>query len=88
VIPLLVAGQACSKDEAVDSNPDFTVGGSLVAGQAGSAALAGSVPGGSSGTETPPYDCVLHPVTHIEIINACTDSVRIEKDPDVPAPGP
>jgi hypothetical protein len=38
-----------------------------------------------SGPPTPPYDCVLNPKTHLEIINACTDAVRIEKHPGLPA---
>lgn len=32
----------------------------------------------------PPYDCVLKPKTHLEIINACTSAVRIEKHPVLP----
>jgi hypothetical protein len=35
--------------------------------------------------EQPPYDCVLHPTTHLEIINACTDALRIDKHPSLPA---
>jgi hypothetical protein len=44
-------------------------------------------PDGAAGAapELPPYDCVLRPLTHLEIINACTDAARIEKRPDLPA---
>jgi len=40
--------------------------------------------GGTGADAAPPYDCVLHPKTHVEIINACTDAVRIEKHPMLP----
>src|SRR5438128_1136760 len=41
--------------------------------------------GGAPEDAAPPYDCVLNPRTHAEIINACTDAVRIEKHPMLPA---
>ena len=31
-----------------------------------------------------PSDCVLDPKTHEEIINGCTDAVRITKNPTLP----
>lgn len=31
-----------------------------------------------------PSDCVLNPKTHEEIINGCTDAVRIAKNPTLP----
>jgi hypothetical protein len=31
-----------------------------------------------------PLDCYLHPTTHLEIINACTDAVHIDKHPELP----
>lgn len=31
-----------------------------------------------------PGDCFLNPKTHFEIINACTDAVRITKNPTLP----
>jgi hypothetical protein len=43
------------------------------------------VANGGAPPEQPPYDCVLHPKTHLEIINACTDATRIEKHPELPA---
>jgi hypothetical protein len=50
------------------------------------AGSSGGMPGtgGASEDAAPPYDCVLHPTTHAEIINACTDAVRIEKHPVLP----
>lgn len=69
-------------------------GGQGTSGTAGSStgatSSAGSPPepmagAAGAGGEVPPYDCVLHPTTHVEIINACTDAVRIEKHPSLPA---
>jgi hypothetical protein len=31
-----------------------------------------------------PADCVMNPKTHIEIINACTDAVKVQKNPTLP----
>ena len=31
-----------------------------------------------------PTDCVLNPTTHLEIINGCTDAVKISKTPTLP----
>jgi len=38
----------------------------------------GALPDGAPG------DCFLNPKTHFEIINACTDAVRITKNPTLP----
>ena len=32
----------------------------------------------------PDGDCFLNPTTHFEIINACTDAVKITKNPTLP----
>lgn len=31
-----------------------------------------------------PSDCYLNPTTHLEIINACTDAVKLTKNPTLP----
>jgi hypothetical protein len=31
-----------------------------------------------------PSDCFMNPTTHLEIINACTDAVKITKNPILP----
>ena len=36
---------------------------------------------GDGGDGGAPSDCVLNPQTHLEIINACTNAVRITKNP-------
>ena len=39
-----------------------------------------SADGGDGG----PSDCVMNPRTHLEIINACTNAVKITKNPVLP----
>jgi hypothetical protein len=58
--------------------------GGVPAGSGGSDESGGAT--GTGGTEEPPYDCVLHPTTHLEIINACTNAIRVEKAPNLPPP--
>jgi hypothetical protein len=59
---------------------------SSAGGNPADAGSSGGMPstGGAPADAEPPYDCVLHPKTHLEIINACTDAVRIEKHPMLP----
>jgi hypothetical protein len=56
-------------------------------GNPADAGSTGGMPGTGGAPEdaAPPYDCVLNPRTHVEIINACTDAVRIEKHPMLPS---
>ena len=48
----------------------------------------GPQPGMDSGGPTlpdgAPSDCFMNPTTHFEIINACTDAVKITKNPTLP----
>jgi hypothetical protein len=37
-----------------------------------------------SGSDGAPSDCFMNPTTHLEIINACTDAVKITKNPTLP----
>lgn len=46
----------------------------------GGSGLGGS---GGTGSEPEPPPCVENPVTHLEIINACTSSVGIWKTPEL-----
>jgi hypothetical protein len=39
---------------------------------------------GSTTADSGPSDCVMKPQTHLEIINACTDAVKITKNPTLP----
>lgn len=47
-------------------------------------AEAGPGTDGSTGVDSGPSDCVMNPHTHLEIINACTDAVKITKNPTLP----
>jgi hypothetical protein len=51
------------------------------AGPAGDAGPTGSTDGGPDGGSD---DCVRNPQTHEEIINGCTDAVKITKNPVLP----
>ncbi len=44
---------------------------------------AGNVDSGNS-ADSGPTDCVMNPTTHAEIINGCTDAVKITKNPTLP----
>ena len=46
-------------------------------------AEAGPLPDGAL-PDGAPSDCFLNPKTHFEIINACTDAVKITKNPTLP----
>ena len=71
---------ACDDDNAVKD-------GALAVPPAGTAPpkVDGSVdPDGSVAPDGAPLDCFPNPKTHEEIINRCTDSVRIMKNPVLP----
>ena len=40
--------------------------------------------GGPNPTDGGPTDCFTNPKTHFEIINACTNAVKITKNPTLP----
>lgn len=44
----------------------------------------GTLPDGAPNPDGGPTDCFLNPRTHEEIINACTDAVKITKNPTLP----
>jgi hypothetical protein len=73
--------------EAGESTPGSGTSGAPEQASAGGATPSPSGASGAAGAgpEVASYDCVLHPTTHLEIINACTDSMRIEKHPELPA---
>ncbi len=53
-------------------------------GHAGTGGSGGSGGTGGSGCSMPDASCFSNPSTYIEIINACTDSVKITKNPTLP----
>jgi hypothetical protein len=44
----------------------------------------GLLPDGAPDPDGGPSDCVMNPKTHEELINACTDAVKITKNPTLP----
>jgi len=53
-------------------------------GAVGPGVDAGPGTDGGTGADGGPSDCVQNPHTHDEIINACTDAVKITKNPTLP----
>ena len=51
---------------------------------AGSPIVDGGAAGQDGGADGGPSDCFTNPQTHHEIINACTDAVKITKTPNLP----
>jgi hypothetical protein len=96
--PHFTAGSSAVAGAPSAGEPSTNVGGGSsamtsggVAGEGGVPATGGAAPlpeggagAGGAPMEQPPYDCVLHPKTHLEIINACTGATRIEKHPNLP----
>ena len=58
-------------------------GGPPLSGQEGGPGP-GQDSGPGQGQDGGPTDCVQNPTTHAEIINACTDAVKITKNPTLP----
>jgi hypothetical protein len=66
-----------------EQNPVRDSGGPLP-GADGGGPLPGTDGGGPTLPDGAPSDCYLNPTTHLEIINACTDAVKITKNPSLP----
>lgn len=60
-------------------------GGATTTGTGGAGGTGGATT--STGTGGSP-DCVMDPKTHVEIINACTDAEKIDKQPKLPLLNP
>ena len=75
---------ACdSSDNAVKEPTPVPDSGRLADGAPIPVPDAGPLPDGAL-PDGAPGDCFLNPKTHFEIINACTDAVRITKNPTLP----
>jgi hypothetical protein len=46
--------------------------------------IGGDGGGADGGADGAPSDCFTNPQTHYEIINACTNAVKIDKSPTLP----
>jgi len=79
VIAASVLYIACDSSSAVKERAPVPDSGLLADGAPEGGPLPdGALPDGAPG------DCFLNPKTHFEIINACTDAVRITKNPTLP----
>jgi hypothetical protein len=74
ILSLTLAAACGAEDETAVVGPEPGAGGT------GGAVAAGGA-GGTSASEPPP--CVENPVTHLELINACTTSVGVVKTSDL-----
>jgi hypothetical protein len=74
---------ACDDSSAVkEQNPGTDSGGPQPGTDSGP--MPGTDGGGPTLPDGAPSDCYLNPTTHLEIINACTDAVKITKNPTLP----
>jgi hypothetical protein len=73
-VAALLAVAACGGDEP-RANPLAPIGDGSGGG--------GPAPGVSGGGAGGGADCFTNPKTHYEIINACTDAVRVKKAPNL-----
>jgi hypothetical protein len=65
-------------------NDDATMVSNMPSGSGGTDVGTGNGNGnGGSSAETDPPPCVENPVTHLEIINACTSAVGVRKSPEL-----
>jgi len=69
------------KEPAAPATPE--AGGPVTPG-VDSGSQAGMDSGGPTLPDGAPSDCFMNPKTHLEIINACTDAVKITKNPTLP----
>ena len=73
---------ACDSSDNAVKEPNPTID----SGKLGDGAPIPVPEGGADGSlpDGAPGDCFLNPTTHFEIINACTDAVKIAKNPTLP----
>jgi hypothetical protein len=64
------------------TGPGSTSGG----GMSGTGGTGGTGGAGGAGGGAP--DCFTNPMTHVEIINACTTADKVDKTPNLPLLGP
>ena len=57
-------------------------------GSSGGGGAGGGGTGGSGGGGGGALDCFTNPMTHVEIINACTTADEVDKTPNLPLLGP
>lgn len=81
---------ASSTGEGPTTTTTTTTAGSTTGGMGGagssSASVTGTGAGGGAGGAEP--DCFTNPITHVEIINACTTADKVDKMSVLPLLGP
>lgn len=92
LVALAAWAVACGGDN-VESNPFSPIGvagatqgsggTSGTSGTSNSAGVGGSAGSGGGGGNAGSPDCFMNPKTHYEIINACTNAVRVKKTPSL-----
>jgi hypothetical protein len=74
----------CSDDTAVHENPPAPDAGSSSSSSGASSSSSGASSSSSGSSGDSGTDCFTNPQTHVEIINACTDSQKFDKNPVLP----
>jgi hypothetical protein len=74
-----IAQAGCDDSNAIKEPPPDSGGGGP--GLDGGSGPDGSGPPIDGGGDGAPSDCFMNPQTHLEIINACTNAVKITKNP-------
>jgi hypothetical protein len=73
-----------SSNAVKEVTPPAEAGGPAMPGVDSGGPQPGVDSGGPTFPDGAPSDCFMNPTTHFEIINACTDSVKITKNPTLP----
>jgi hypothetical protein len=78
-------GSACGDDLPSDTTTSTTTGDSTTTTSTTTSSTGGTGGGGTGGGGTGGApDCYTNPMTHLEIINACTDAQKIDAMPVLP----
>ncbi|MFT3770578.1 MAG: hypothetical protein QM820_34560 [Minicystis sp.] len=88
-ITAAIAGGACSDELPSDQTSSTTSssGGESTSSTSSSGGTGGTMGTGGTGGMGGMPDCVTNPMTHVEIINACTDAQPIDVMPVLPLLG-
>ena len=78
--PVALVGLGCEDGDAQGPSAEVPGSGGH-AGEQGESGTAGK--GGSAGGGVVEEACYENPKTHFEIINACTDAVKVDKSPEL-----
>ena len=82
-----VPSDTTSTTSATTTSSTSTSGGTGGHGGAGTGGAPGTGGSAGAGGAGGAPDCFMNPMTHVEIINACTDADALDKNPDLPLLG-